>query len=284
MSNASETHTYTLITGASTGLGKALASECAARKMNLILIALPDDGLEEVAREITERFSVKVRMYELDLTNNGDFSHLIETLKYLSINCLINNVGIGGTMHFSKTPAEFLHRIINLNIRITSMLTYHLLSQLQAHRKSHIINISSIISQYPAAFKTLYPASKSFIYSFSLGLREELRNSPVCVSVALPGPMDTNPDVHKRLMEKQGKFAKASMLTPASVARKIMEQALQNKGLIIPGALNKLCWYLMKIIPWELGVPYLSKIISREILPVRNANTSQKYKPVEQEH
>jgi short-subunit dehydrogenase len=223
-------------------------------------------------------------MYELDLTDNDDFNHLLETLKYLSINCLINNVGIGGTMHFTKTPAEFLHRIINLNIRITSMLTYHLLSHLQAHRKSHIINISSIISQYPAAFKTIYPASKSFIYSFSLGLREELRNSPVCVSVALPGPMDTNPDVHKRLMEKQGKIAKASTLTPARVAGKIMEQALQNKGLIIPGALNKLCWYLMKIIPLELGVPYLSKIISREILPVRNANASQKYKPVEQEH
>lgn len=283
MTYSTETPAYTLITGASTGLGKSLAFTCAARRRNLILISLPNDGLDLVASELRDRFSVKIRKYELDLTDTADFNDLIETLRFLSIDCLINNVGVGGTLHFSRISEEYLQRMINLNVRCTTLLTYHLLPQLFVHRKSHIINISSIISQYPVAFKTIYPASKSFIYSFSLGLREELKNSPVRVSVALPGPMVTNRDVKQRIMDKQGRFARSALLTPDEVAGRVMDRALEGRGLIIPGLVNKLYWYLMKIIPCKVGVPYLSGIFNREILASNQPDTEKGY-PVDFDH
>ena len=71
---------YTLITGASSGLGKALAFECASRGMNLILVALPKDGLSEVQLELEKKYSVKTRIYELDLTDNVLLTDLIESL------------------------------------------------------------------------------------------------------------------------------------------------------------------------------------------------------------
>lgn len=283
MADSNETPTYTLITGASSGLGKSLAFECAARKKNLVLVALPDDGLDQVISELSDRFPIKIRKYESDLSDTDDFNDLIETLKYLNIDCLINNVGVGGTLHFSQISEEYLQRIINLNVRCTTLLTYHLLPQLCTHRKSHIINISSIISQYPVAFKTIYPASKSFIYSFSLGLREELKNSSVCVSVALPGPMITNRDVQQRIMDKQGRFARSALLTPDEVAGRVLDRALEGRGLIIPGLVNKLYWYLMKIIPCRVGVPYLSGIFNKEILASSQPDTKNS-QPVDYSH
>ena len=258
-------YTYTLITGASSGLGRALAFECASRDMNLILVALPDDGLNEVQQELNIRFSVKTRIYELDLTNSVLFADFVDSVQYLRINCIINNVGIGGTRMFADSTEEDINKIIDLNVRATSLLTYHLLPELLRHRESHLINIGSLLAGYPVAFKTIYPASKSFVYSFSLGLREELNNSSVRVSLALPGPMNTNPEVQCRLMGKQGRLAKAAILHPARVAKIIVEESYQGRALIIPGQVNKFYWFFMKIIPFWLGIPFLSRIYRQEL-------------------
>jgi short-subunit dehydrogenase len=141
------------------------------------------------------------------------------------------------------------------------------------NNRAHIINISSLLSQYPVAYKTVYPASKAFIYSFSLGLREELKNSPVKVSVALPGGMLTNKDVSLRL-QRENWIAQAAILSPEEVAQTILDQAFRGKKVIIPGLINKFFWGLMKVIPCRLGIPLLSDIYRKEISnPEEHADT-----------
>ncbi|NND31470.1 MAG: SDR family NAD(P)-dependent oxidoreductase [Saprospiraceae bacterium] len=265
MQHAPKQYVYTLITGASSGLGKALAFECASRNMNLILVALPHDGLSEVQQELLEKFSVKIRIYEIDLADTLLFHDFIDTVQYLQIDCIINNVGVGGTLKFKDALEDDINKIIDLNVRTTSLVTYHILPELIRQREAHIINIGSLLAGYPVAYKTVYPASKSFVYSFSLGLQEELKGTSVYVSVALPGPMKTNPEVSCRLMKKQGRLAKAAVLSPQDVAKIIMDESFRYRSLIIPGWVNKLYWFVMKIVPLRFGVPFLSDIYRKEL-------------------
>src|SRR5687767_8177540 len=100
---------YTLITGASDGFGKALALECASRKMNVILVSLPGTGLDHLACLIKREFDVKAVYFEYDLTINENYARLFESIGQISlrVNILINNAGIGGTHFFIEKDVEF---------------------------------------------------------------------------------------------------------------------------------------------------------------------------------
>ena len=274
MKSAQKTKPFTLITGASAGLGRALAIECAKQDRSLILVALPETGLSDLARDIRKKFRVQAIPIETDLCQDEALHDTAMSVsRQYHINCLINNVGMGCTFCFHEISEKFIQQIIDLNIRTTSVMTYYLLPNLMKNKQAHIINISSLLSQYPVAYKTVYPASKAFIYSFSLGLREELKNSPVKVSVALPGGMLTNKDVSLR-MHRQNWLAQAAILGAEEVAQTILDQAFKGKKVIIPGLINKFFWGLMKVIPCRFGIPLLSDIYRKEIRnPEERADT-----------
>ena len=159
-------------------------------------------------------------------------------------------------------PAYF-DSMIKLNVRVTGMLTFHLLNELKTHEKAYILNVSSIISLMPSAYKTVYSASKAFIYSFSRGLRQELRGTNVHVSVLMPGPLRTNSSVTERI-KKQGFFGRMIVLEPETAAKIALAQTLDRKPVIIPGVVNKISGILMKAIPKSIGVPIISSIYSKE--------------------
>ena len=116
MKNISKT--YTLITGASTGLGKELAMECAKRKMNLILVSLPKEKLAELCNQVSTQYGISASYYEIDLTQKNAPFKLIDWVKNnFLVNIIINNAGVGGTYPFDKSPIEYIDTIIQLNIR-----------------------------------------------------------------------------------------------------------------------------------------------------------------------
>jgi len=154
--------------------------------------------------------------------------------------------------------------IISLNIRATSYFSCMLLPELAKHERAYILNISSIISQYPTPFKTIYPASKAFIYSFTRGLSEELRKTKTSASVLLPGPMKTN-GLITRHIKKYGLLGQIFHLDPKIVARVAISQTLKGKKVIIPGIVNKICWLLMKSIPVPIGIFIMGRINSRHV-------------------
>jgi short-subunit dehydrogenase len=255
---------YTLITGASAGLGKALAFECAERNRNLFLVALPGDGLGAVSQELKKHYDVHIRSIELDLTKTDSLTKLLDVIPDQGVNCLINNVGMGGTLIFEDASVAYLNKMIDLNIRTGSLLTYYFLPELHKHKEAQIVNISSLISQYPSPFKTLYPASKAFVYYFSKGLRSELRNTQIGVTVAPPGPMQTNAEISARI-NRQGRFAKMAVLSPDQVAKRILDGCIKNRSVVIPGVINKLYWLLMKVLPLQIGMPILYRVYWKEM-------------------
>ena len=241
---------YTLITGASSGIGKALAKECASRKMNLLLVALPDKDLDDFQQEIKNTYNVCCHVLGIDLTEENAFCKLYKWVKEnnFSINILINNVGIGSKGDFANTETLFYEKQLQLNVRAATMLTRLFIDELKANAPSHILNLGSMGGFFMIPGKTVYSASKAYIYYFSRSLRLELLPHNIMVSVLCPGGTDSN---HKTIaINKELKnFAKWSILQPEDVAKEAISKMLKGKPRIIPGFLNKLSYHVSRVTP-----------------------------------
>ncbi len=256
---------FALITGASRGLGKEFARELAQRNYNLLLVSLKGEELAEVSSEMESRYNIKVFYYEADLSESQTVFQLAAwALSKGPVSILINNAGIGGTSAFDEASTEYIDNIIMLNIRATSLLTRLILPELKCQKQAYILNVASMASFSPIAYKTVYPASKAFIWSFSRGLYEELKDTGVFVSVIHPGPMRTNSDVIKRI-EKQKFFGRMGVVNTEKIAKIAVNNLLKHDSLIIPGFMNKLNWLMIQIVPVWLRLNLLSRVIKREL-------------------
>jgi len=256
---------YTLITGASSGLGKEMAIECAERGMNLILVALPGRNLDVLCDVLEEEYGIIARYYERDLTNREAIMTLTEeVLQHYRINFLINNAGIGGTCPFEESTVDYIEQIIQLNITAVSMLSRLLVPELQKHPKSYILNVSSMAAFAHMPFKTVYPASKAFVSSFSRSLAEELKETSVKVGVLHPGPMLTNPDVIVRII-KLGATGKRGLFPARELARIGIDGVRKGKSIMVPGMANKLNRFLLATLPPEILMPFLFRVFSRDV-------------------
>ncbi len=259
---------YTIITGASQGLGKSFAELCAKKGRNLLLVSLPNEGIVEFAHELRSRFCVDVRTFELDLTNSSELDFLIREIKKYRLNMLINNAGVGGTKSFMDASLQYLDNIVLLNMRSLVLLTHQLLPQLKDENKAYILNISSLAAFVPMPFKTVYPASKAFVYSFSRGLQSELKESNVHVAVAHPGGMPTNEEVSKRICLYKG-WVKYSILTPTETAEICLEKLFRKETIIIPGKINRLSSVLQRLIPVGFQLNLINSEIKKELVCVQ---------------
>jgi len=257
---------YIIITGASRGLGKALAEQFASRGCHLILLALPNENLADCCADMEEKHGIKVLFYETDLREAENIKSFAEwvAIQGLQVAGLINNAGMGGSACFDTTELCEIDNMLLVNIRALTLMSRYLIPQLKEQKKAFIFNISSIAAFKPMPFKTVYPASKAFVYSFSVGLSEELKNTPIQVSVLHPGPMPTSEDNGHRI-EKHGMFGKLVKLSVEEVAEIAVSGLLAGKKIIIPGYYNRVLINLLKIIPRIVAMPILFKVLRREV-------------------
>lgn len=241
---------YSIITGASEGFGKALAIECASRKINLVLVALPGPELYFLADFIKRNYEVDVIAIEADLTVESNCQMVYEQVLGLAlpVNMLINNAGLGSTMLFSEGSISFYQKQIKLNILATTMLTHLFLGLLKANGPAYILNVGSLSSYFYLPKKQVYGATKSFIYCFSKSLRQELRETGVNVSVICPGSMNTNISV-TQLLKTSGWLSRNAVLNPEEVAPVAIDGLLNRKEVIVPGKLNKIFLLMNRILP-----------------------------------
>jgi short-subunit dehydrogenase len=257
--------TYALVTGASRGLGKAIAEALAQQNKNLLLIALPGEHLPDLCRQLSQTYQIDCKGFETDLTDSGAVYQIAEwALSEGRIDILINNAGMGGTRLFEDASPEYIHAIIQINIRTVALLSRLLLDELKSHPRAYILNVASMASFTPLAFKTVYPASKAFVSSFSRSLSEELKDTGIHVCVVYPGPMKTNPDVVERIL-KQGWRARIGMVSVERTAQLALKNLFNNDSYIIPGNFNKISRWLLKIIPDSIVIPMVSHNVKKEI-------------------
>lgn len=256
--------TYALITGASQGLGKAFAFELAKRKINVILVSLPGEGLDFVATQVTE-LGQKAYCYETDLTHKANIVALAQWVnEQFPLSVLINNAGCGGTHRFQDVDIDYLDRIIQLNVKATTLLTHQLLPNLLKSDQGYVLNVGSVAAYSPIGFKTAYPASKAFVHSLSRGLYQEFADSHVFFSVVNPGPMMTNADSSTRL-QQQGLFATMGLLTPEEVAAIAVRRLFKRDTVIMLNWVNRLTWMFLKFLPIYIRLPLLTKAMKKEV-------------------
>jgi len=228
---------YTLITGGSQGIGKALAMACARRDMNLLIVALDNEHLTETVNEIQEQFDhLDVDCLGIDLSQKDAARQVFEwcRLKGYQINMLINNAGFGRSGWFEKMPLEMYRTMIQLNNQALFEMCYHFMPMLKENQPAHVMNMSSLEAYLPTPYKAAYTATKHFVFAYSLALREEMKQFGVNVSVLCPGSTITNEDGLKRI-QSQGRKAKLVVMMPEPVAEIAIDELLKKKQIIIPG-------------------------------------------------
>ena len=241
---------YTLITGSSEGLGKALAIECAKRHMNLVLVALPGPELYALAALIRANFPVDVVCIGKDLCRDQSCAELYAEVSSLNVlvNMLINNAGIGSTVLFEHGSPGFYEKQIRLNVLATTLITRLFLPMLLEHGPSYILNVGSMASFFYLPKKHVYGATKSFVYFFTKSLRKELSASNVHVSVLCPGGLNTNVSV--TMLNKTGNYlTRLSVMNPEEIVTVAIDGLLSGQEVIVPGKLNNLFMLLDRILP-----------------------------------
>lgn len=242
-----------LITGASDGLGKFFALEMAARDTNLVLVSLPDSGLQDLSNFIRLNFNVEVTCFEFDLTITEVYESIFETLQHLGISAdmLINNVGMGNWSWFEEKNNHFYKTQIDLNITSTVLITRLFLDHVDKERKSYILNVGSLGSRFIVPKKLVYGATKSFISYFTKCLQVEKSGSNTSITLLSPGGINTKPELLVLNHTLKG-ISKATILEPEEVAKTAINGLLKGKKKVIPGTINKILVVFDSLLPAPL--------------------------------
>jgi short-subunit dehydrogenase len=244
--------TFALITGASSGIGRALAFEMARRKISLLLVALPGSGLENVRGEIMARNGVRCYTFSADLTQPSvplELKNWCVCQQY-NVQYLINNAGFGNQKALETSNWDELTSMMTLNNQAMVNLTHLFIPILKQNKTAHIMNVGSLASFLPIPNKSVYAATKSFVYTFSAALRNELSDQGIKVTCLCPGPTLTSEGNNQRLKGVGG--SRLVTMLPQDVAREAIIKMLQGKKKIVPGLPGKLIFVLSRILPGQL--------------------------------
>ena len=254
---------YTMITGASSGIGKAMAEELARRHRNLFLISLPDTGLKTICEDLSSKYNISSRFFEIDLTDSNAPWKIKDFIndKEFHINILINNIGTGHEGNIGDYSKEEINEMIMLNIFSVTHLTNLLLKELKSFPESYILNMGSFGAFVPTPHKSIYMASKAYIYYLSCGLSAELENSSVKVCVAMPGPVASNKNLIDRI-KTHGTVTRSMALKPDEVARYIVPRLFSGERVIIPGIVTKALYLFALTLPYGFVLYLMKRIFS----------------------
>lgn len=269
-----------LITGASQGLGKAFAEECAGRGMDLVLAALPDTGLREVAHVLEKAHQVRIETIEIDLTL-PDASRTIAArcrARGFEIDTLINNAGVGFTSRFCQSSPAQNEATILLNVAALVRLTQEFLPVLRERQRAWILNVASVGAFFPMPSMPVYSSTKTFVISFSKLLRAELQGTGVSVSVLCPNGIRTNRHT-REMIATQGWAGRATCRFPDEVARSGVRGLFRGTGVVVPGMVNRFLIGVSPFVPQRLYMRIISRRWGTEsdavTAPMRQAATAQ---------
>jgi len=239
------------ITGASAGIGAALARIMAAERFDVVLTARRRERLEQLAKEMSSH-GIRAHVWPDDLADPAAPQRLYDKAKAegLEIDILVNNAGFGARGLFEEIPLQRQLDMIAVNITALTALTHLFLREMKARRRGRILNVASIAGFQPGPFLAVYYATKGYDYLFTEALAEELRGSGVTVSCLFPGVTATEWQAvagveGSRLGGMRGMSAEA-------VARAAYDGLMAGQRTIIPGLHNKASALAVKFMPRRL--------------------------------
>ncbi|HAT2138771.1 TPA: SDR family oxidoreductase [Legionella pneumophila] len=246
----------TLITGATRGIGLALAYEFASHGHDLILIGRDSEQLEHISKQLNTQYQVNVEYKVHDLSKPGSAFKLYTDLKEqgVEVNCLVNNAGIGYMGSFVEMGMNKLDDLMNINMISLSELTLCFLDDFVARNEGSILQVSSTAAFQPGPFMAAYYASKAYVATLSHAIAYELKDTKVSMSILCPGATKTN-FFHASGMESSMlERGYIGMMTPEKVAKIAYKGLKKGKLYIIPGLRNKILAYAAAISPKAIAL------------------------------
>lgn len=259
---------WAVVTGASSGLGRGIASRLAQRGMSLVLTGRSPARLEEAAEDIRRATPrVEVATVAADLSNAAGVSALLDRVGERPIEVLVNNAGFGSYGPFAEADAALEADELAVDVSAVVTLARAFLPAMIARGSGGILNVASTIAFQPAPYQAVYGASKAFVLSFSQALWAEARPSGVAVTALCPGPTRTgfvaalgaevgHTAIYRRLAE------------PGPVIESGLRALDEGRAVTIPGVRNALLASSSRFMPRE----WMTRFTGRLLRPAKAAD------------
>jgi short-subunit dehydrogenase len=251
-----------LVTGASSGIGAAIARELASRGHAVTLVARREERLRSLATELTAEHDAEAAAIACDLSDPAERERLATVLGGTgrAVEILVNNAGFGSRGEFiSNDPGRMLD-MVRINVEAVVDLTSRFLPGMVERGRGAVINVASVAAFQPMPGSATYAASKAFVLSFSEAIRTEQRGSGVSVTAVCPGPVKTEFTDVAGMSGVEDDTPDLLWMTAEEIAREAVQGADRDKRVVVPGALNRAQSLVGQHAPRALALPIIGRI------------------------
>ena len=256
------------ITGASSGIGNALATAFARNGHAVLVVARREERLLSLCQKLSAECRASVKCLALDITTPGATQALFEEAVRVfgNVHVLVNDAGMSPYQKFREISYSHLCQVLALNIRSVTELCYLFMDHMLSHGEpSHVVNVSSVGGYAPLPRFSVYTGSKHYLRAFTNSLNYEYQGTNIKVSGLYPGGTLTEfPGLAGQRIKK---FALKTMMTPEQVAKIAYPAILKGKRVIVPGTINKLAVLMGKVLPFPLAIRMMEFIYDMSMDP-----------------
>ncbi len=247
-----------VITGATHGLGRALADEFARGGHALLLVSRDELALRKAAQELSSAHDVEVKTLAADLSTEEGCAAVEQALQRsgLYADMLVNNAAMMMAGFFQDQDLAKLRKLVDLDVRAVVDLTRRLLPGMIARRKGRVLNVASVEGFMPVPYQATYSATKAFVLSFSRSLAYETMGTGVRISSLAPGTIAT--EMHAKAGAEYSRYVQfLPAKTAEEVARIGYRKFMRGRKVIVPGLFNRLSTFVAPFVPKLLLVPFM---------------------------
>lgn len=244
---------WAIVTGATSGIGKEIATQLAAAGLNLVLTGRRAELLYRIAMNLQETHQIKTIAEAGDLSVRSEVESLLEKTATHNIGLAVLNAGFGMSGELVDSNLDTNLNMLDVNCRAVFIMTHHFARQFKAQQRGGIILLSSMLGFQGTANTVHYAATKAYVQSMGEGLAVELKPHGVDVLCAAPGPVGTG-------FAERADMKMDNPMTPTTVAIPILK-ALGRKSTVLPGRLTKVLTYSLSTLPRSRRVRVLSKVM-----------------------
>jgi len=240
---------WAVVTGASAGIGRALAGEFAAGGFDVVAVARREERLRELAAELRADHGADTEVVVMDLAEPEAARQLDATLRAreLTVDALVNNVGRAAYGPLVDTDADAEVEGLRLNVELPLRLTKRLLPPMVERGRGRVLTVASMAAFLPGPRMAGYYASKAYALSLSEALSVELAGTGVSATALCPGPVDT--EFQDRAEMRDSRVGSTFSATPESVAAAGYRGTMDGDAVVVPGITNKLLYLGARLAP-----------------------------------